>query len=86
MSASINWIDLFLQVVQRLPLTLGIILLSLLFSIIIGFLLAVIRINKIPFLAPIVRVYLSFIRSTPLLVQLFFSIFCITSIIIIYSY
>lgn len=82
MNSSINWIDLFLQVVQRLPLTLGIILLSLLFSIIIGFLLAVIRINKIPFLAPIVRVYLSFIRSTPLLVQLFLVYFALPQLLL----
>ena len=82
---SVNWLDLFGQVLQQLPLTLLMIIVSLFFAIILGFILAMIRIKKTKILAPIVRVYLSFIRSTPLLLQLFL-VFCITSIIVTYSY
>ncbi|MCG7338248.1 amino acid ABC transporter permease [Staphylococcus sp. ACRSN] len=81
--ASVNWINLFSQVIQRLPITLSIILLSLLFSIIIGFILSLIRIKKISILSPLVRVYLSFIRSTPLLVQLFLVYFALPQLLLL---
>ncbi|MDN6571922.1 MAG: amino acid ABC transporter permease, partial [Staphylococcus equorum] len=61
---SVNWLDLFGQVLQQLPLTLLMIIVALFFAIILGFILAMIRIKKTKVLAPIVRVYLSFIRST----------------------
>lgn len=83
MIASVNWINLFSQVIQRLPITLSIILLSLLFSIIIGFILSLIRIKKISILSPLVRVYLSFIRSTPLLVQLFLVYFALPQLLLL---
>ncbi|MDN5602798.1 MAG: ABC transporter permease subunit, partial [Staphylococcus equorum] len=74
---SVNWLDLFGQVLQQLPLTLLMIIVSLFFAIILGFILAMIRIKKTKILAPIVRVYLSFIRSTPLLLQLFLVYFAL---------
>ncbi|MDN6837967.1 MAG: ABC transporter permease subunit, partial [Staphylococcus equorum] len=74
---SVNWLDLFGQVLQQLPLTLLMIIVALFFAIILGFILAMIRIKKTKVLAPIVRVYLSFIRSTPLLLQLFLVYFAL---------
>lgn len=83
MSNSVNWPDLFAQVLQQLPLTLLMIIISLIFAIIIGFILATIRIKKIKVLSPIVRVYISFIRSTPLLVQLFLVYFALPQVLLL---
>ncbi|NLK11174.1 amino acid ABC transporter permease [Staphylococcus equorum] len=80
---SVNWLDLFGQVLQQLPLTLLMIIVSLFFAIIPGFILAMIRIKKTKILAPIVRVYLSFIRSTPLLLQLFLVYFALPQLLLL---
>ncbi|PTE43679.1 amino acid ABC transporter permease [Staphylococcus equorum] len=80
---SVNWLDLFGQVLQQLPLTLLMIIVSLFFAIILGFILAMIRIKKTKILAPIVRVYLSFIRSTPLLLQLFLVYFALPQLLLL---
>ncbi|MFQ3872046.1 amino acid ABC transporter permease [Staphylococcus sp. Mo2-6] len=80
---SVNWLDLFGQVLQQLPLTLLMIIVSLFFAIILGFILAMIRIKKTKVLAPIVRVYLSFIRSTPLLLQLFLVYFALPQLLLL---
>lgn len=80
---SVNWLDLFGRVLQQLPLTLLMIIVSLFFAIILGFILAMIRIKKTKILAPIVRVYLSFIRSTPLLLQLFLVYFALPQLLLL---
>ncbi|MFP5163409.1 amino acid ABC transporter permease [Staphylococcus equorum] len=80
---SVNWLDLFGQVLQQLPLTLLMIIVSLFFAIILGFILAMIRIKKTKILALIVRVYLSFIRSTPLLLQLFLVYFALPQLLLL---
>ena len=66
-----DWLRIFLQVVDRLPLTFLMIVVSLFFAIIIGLLFAYIRIKQIPVLKQLAVIYLSFTRSTPLIVQLF---------------
>ncbi|MCM3062367.1 amino acid ABC transporter permease [Bacillus altitudinis] len=66
-----DWLRIFLQVVDRLPLTFLMIVVSLFFAIIIGLLFACIRIKQIPGLKQLAVIYLSFTRSTPLIVQLF---------------
>ncbi|MDW4361812.1 amino acid ABC transporter permease [Staphylococcus saprophyticus] len=79
---SVNWLDLLYQVLQQLPLTLLMIVLSLIFALIIGFILATIRIQKIKLLSPVVKVYISFIRSTPLLLQLFLVYFALPQLLL----
>ncbi|MES3651612.1 amino acid ABC transporter permease [Staphylococcus saprophyticus] len=79
---SVNWLDLLYQVLQQLPLTLLIIVLSLIFALILGFILATIRIQKIKLLSPVVKVYISFIRSTPLLLQLFLVYFALPQLLL----
>lgn len=79
---SVNWLDLFYQVLQQLPLTLLMIVLSLIFALILGFILATIRIQKIKLLSPVVKVYISFIRSTPLLLQLFLVYFALPQLLL----
>ncbi|NWK83256.1 amino acid ABC transporter permease [Staphylococcus sp. GSSP0090] len=79
---SVNWLDLLYQVVQQLPLTLLMIILSLIFALILGFILATIRIQQIKLLSPIVKIYISFIRSTPLLLQLFLVYFALPQLLL----
>ncbi|MFH5670575.1 amino acid ABC transporter permease, partial [Listeria monocytogenes] len=54
-----------------LPITLYILALSLIFGFILGVLLSLPRIYKIPVLDQLARVYISFFRGTPIMVQLF---------------
>ncbi|MBO1205780.1 MULTISPECIES: amino acid ABC transporter permease [Staphylococcus] len=83
MNEPVNWLSLFGQVLQQLPLTLLIFVLSFVFALILGFVLASIRIKKIKILSTIVRVYLSFIRSTPLILQLFLAYFALPQLLLI---
>ena len=82
MTNSVDWVDLFSQVLQQLPITLLIFILSLFFALILGCLLATIRIKKVKILSPIVRIYLSFIRSTPLILQLFLAYFALPQLLL----
>ncbi len=59
------------QILPYLPVTLGLAFLSAGFGLIIGFLVALVRYFRIRVLSGICKVYVSFIRGTPMLVQLF---------------
>jgi len=83
MSAT-QWLDLFNRVLQQLPITLVMIINALIFAIILGLLLTMIRIKQTPILAPCVRIYQSFMRSTPLLLQLFFVYFALPQFLLIF--
>lgn len=80
---NISWISLFEQVLQQLPLTLLMFVASLICAFILGFILAVIRIRRLPILLPLVKIYLSFIRSTPLILQLFLVYFALPQVLAI---
>ncbi|WP_145372776.1 amino acid ABC transporter permease [Staphylococcus cohnii] len=82
MTNSVDWFDLFRQVLQQLPITLFIFILSLIFALILGCSLATIRIKRAKILSPIVRIYLSFIRSTPLILQLFLAYFALPQLLL----
>jgi polar amino acid transport system permease protein len=58
-----------------LPVTLFITFFSMLLGIILGLMIAIAKMNKIPILSPIATVFVSFIRGTPLLVQLYLSFY-----------
>lgn len=79
-----QWLDLFNQVLQQLPITLVMIISALIFAIILGLLLTMIRIKQTPILAPCVRIYQSFMRSTPLLLQLFLVYFALPQFLLIF--
>jgi len=68
-------LDAFFQVFPRLvkciPVTLGITAASFLAGLILAVLIAVSRIYKIPVLRHLSTVYISFMRGTPILIQLF---------------
>ncbi|RBN39621.1 amino acid ABC transporter permease, partial [Priestia megaterium] len=57
--------------------------LSLLFSLLLGFVIALIRIQKKPVLSKMATIYLSFMRCTPLLVQLFLVYFGLPQLLLL---
>ena len=59
------------QILPYLPLTMGLAFLSAGLGLVIGFLVALVRFFRIRILTTICRVYVSFVRGTPMLVQLF---------------
>ncbi|MDR4435013.1 sulfur-containing amino acid ABC transporter permease TcyL [Bacillus tequilensis] len=68
----INMITDFVPtLISYLPVTLEILALSLLFGYILGLLLALPRIYNIPIVSQLAKVYISFFRGTPIMVQLF---------------
>ncbi|MER1985302.1 MAG: amino acid ABC transporter permease [Solibacillus sp.] len=66
-----DFAKIFVQILDKLPMTLLMVVVSLIFAVIIGFLTAIIRINRTAILAPVATVYISFMRGTPMLIQLF---------------
>ncbi|MDF7676582.1 amino acid ABC transporter permease [Neisseriaceae bacterium ESL0693] len=56
-----------------LPMTLLITVFSMIFGVILGLFIAVVKLKKIPVLTQITQVGVSFVRGTPLLVQLYLS-------------
>ncbi|MBQ4866874.1 amino acid ABC transporter permease [Priestia megaterium] len=78
-----DWLKLLWQVVDKLPLTLFMLGLSLFFSLLLGFVIALIRIQKKPVLSKMATIYLSFMRCTPLLVQLFLVYFGLPQLLLL---
>lgn len=60
-------------ILQGLPTTLKMTALATVFGIFLGFLIALVKINRIPVLKEICAVYVSFIRGTPLMVLMYMS-------------
>lgn len=61
------------ELLRYLPLTMEIVLISSFFSLSVGLLLAVIKIKGNKFLRTLANVYVSWVRGTPVLVQLYLS-------------
>lgn len=66
-----SMIEYFPKILSRFPLTLLIVAVSVAGGLILGFLLACVRLFRLPVLRRLAAVYVSFIRGTPILVQLF---------------
>lgn len=64
------FVDTFFLALTGLPTTLKITAITLLISIPVGFLLALARIYRVPVIARIAAIYISFIRGTPIVVQI----------------
>ncbi|MEK5070398.1 amino acid ABC transporter permease [Sporosarcina sp. FSL K6-1508] len=74
MSDGLNYkflVDTFFIALSGVPITLFITLVALLFALPLGFLLALTRINRIPVLHRFAQVYVSFVRGTPIIIQIF---------------
>ncbi|MGM9534020.1 MAG: amino acid ABC transporter permease [Intestinibacter sp.] len=69
-----SYIAKFLPIlIKALPVTLLITVVAMIGGLILGFIVAIVKIKNIPVLKQIFAVYVSFMRGTPLLVQLFLS-------------
>lgn len=70
----INWeflIDTFFVALGGVPVALLVVIVSLSFAVPIGFFLALTRIHEIPILKQLTKVYVSFVRGTPIIIQIF---------------
>lgn len=63
------------KILEYLPITLELAGLSMVFGILLGLLLAIIKIKKIPVLHQISSIFISVIRGTPIIVQLYVTYF-----------
>jgi len=62
---------------SQIPVTLEIALISMAASLVIGLGVALVKIRKVPVLAPLATFYVSFMRGTPVLVQLYLTFYAI---------
>lgn len=63
--------DTFFVALSGVPIALFVTLVALLIALPVGFLLALSRINKMPILHRFAQVYVSFVRGTPVIIQIF---------------
>ena len=74
MSDFFKWeyvVSFFPKILSALPVTLLIVVVASMVGILLGLLIAFLRIEKVPVLSQISQLFVSFIRGTPILVQLF---------------
>ncbi|GAF40711.1 amino acid ABC superfamily ATP binding cassette transporter, membrane protein [Agrilactobacillus composti DSM 18527 = JCM 14202] len=71
MSLDTNFMaQVFKTAIAGVPVTLQIVLVALIVSLPIGFIFALVRIYRVKILSPLVRLYVSFVRGTPLIAQI----------------
>lgn len=63
------------KLLQKLPITLGLASLSMVLALILGLLMAIIKMKKIKVLTQITNVLISLLRGTPIIVQLYVAFF-----------
>ena len=63
----------FWKILEAFPMTLYIASVTMIFSLVLSFFIALVRVNKIKGLNEMATAYVSFIRGTPLLVQIYLS-------------
>jgi len=63
-------IEIIPDILKYLPVTLYLTLISMVIAVIVGVALSLILVNKVPILLHIAKIYISFFRGTPVLVQL----------------
>lgn len=63
--------NIFFNLAEKLPITLWVVLIAGVFGFFWAVIVTVIRIKKVKIIFPIILVYISFIKSTPVLLQLF---------------
>lgn len=65
----------FWAILKYLPVTLKLTVISAVFGLVLGFLLAVLRMKRIPVIRQLINVFISVIRGTPVIVQLYVTYF-----------
>ena len=73
-------------IIPNIPITLEIAVVAAIIGIILGFILALFRVKKLPVLSQFATLYISFMRGTPLLVQIFLSYYGIPVMLNILNY
>ncbi|ERL20079.1 amino acid ABC transporter permease [Acidaminococcus sp. BV3L6] len=68
-------IDGIPQLLPYLPITMEIVMVSACFALILGFAIALIKTYRVPILRRLATIYVSYMRGTPLLVQLYISFY-----------
>lgn len=68
-------LDMLPTILEKLPLTLLMTLVAVLIGLVLGFIIAVVKINEVPVLTQIFSLFVSFMRGTPQLVQLFLAFY-----------
>ncbi|AGF55169.1 polar amino acid transport system permease protein [Clostridium saccharoperbutylacetonicum] len=74
------------ELLKYLPMTLEITILSMIFGLIIGLMVAIVKIKQIPVLKRVVAVFVSFTRGTPIIVQLYLTYYGIPILLKYYNY
>jgi len=80
-----NLMEIFVKISQKLPITLTIMVLSLFCGLGLGLVIAIIRIRKRPVSYAIATFYLSIMRCTPALVQLFLIFFGLPHLLMLFN-
>ena len=73
-------------IIPNIPITLEIAVVAAIIGIILGFILALFRVKKLPVFSQLATLYISFMRGTPLLVQIFLSYYGIPVMLNILNY
>ena len=58
-----------------LPITMEIVLVSAFFALVLGFAIALVKVRRVPVLQNLATLYVSYMRGTPLLVQLYIAFY-----------
>ncbi len=74
------------QIIPNIPVTLEIAVVAAVIGMIMGFVLALFRIKRWPVLSQLATLYISFMRGTPLLVQIFLSYYGIPMLLNMMNY
>lgn len=69
------------ELLKYLPTTLEIAIISIFLGLIFALFIALVKINKIPVLSQLASVYVSFVRGTPLIIQLYLSFYGIPTLL-----
>ena len=64
-------VETFFVALSGVPIALLVTVVALLVALPLGFLLALTRINKIPIIHHLAKIYVSFVRGTPIIIQIF---------------
>ena len=75
------FIGVFPRLISALPFTVEVIIASILLCLFFGTIIAVIRIARVPVLAPFCDIWLSYNRSMPFILDLYLVYFCLPTII-----
>ncbi|PJI07603.1 MULTISPECIES: amino acid ABC transporter permease [Clostridium] len=63
--------DSFPKILAGVPMTLFITIFAIMIGLVVGLVISIVKIKKVPVLSQIAGIYISFVRGTPILVQLY---------------